>query len=147
MKNTQNTKTMNERFNNAGTTPTIDTFELQRKPMKARSKNASDPRAKEDRAVSQALYLARKYKNTSDYNSTVSDILEQTKLNKKDQAEETIRFSGRYAHSIVFGNDENTKLAIEKELANPNTTKTRAKKLRKQLRDINAKIELGNSLK
>ena len=126
----------------------IDTFKLSQQEMKVKG-GKPNPRAKEDAAVNRALHLARKIERNPNYeaNNTVSEIIKRTELNKKVVAKDPIRFSGKFAHSTVFGNDENIKEQILIELELPTTTKTRKKKLRAQLREIERKIELGNSLK
>jgi len=126
----------------------IDTYELQRKVMKTGT-TKKDPRAKANAAINQAMYLARKYNNNPhlEYNSTVSNLIRESALNKKVQPSEDIpRFSGKHAFNFTFGSQYSTKENIQIELDNPNTTKTRAKKLRKQLREINAKIENANNI-
>jgi hypothetical protein len=128
----------------------IDTYELQRKVMKAGSKGSNDPRKKENAAVNQAMYLARKYNNNPhlEYNNTVSSLIKESALNKKVQPSKDIpQFSGKYAYEFTFNSYYSTKDNIQLELDNPKTTKTRAKKLRKQLRDINSRIEVANDIK
>jgi len=125
----------------------LDTFELQRKVMKAGSKNSKDPRAKETAAMNQALYIARKFKDTHAYNSTVKDIIAETKVTKLvQQDKDAPTYSGRHAFNFTFGNDENIKSNIVKELdAKP--SKRRRIELNKQLRVVNNRIELANRIK
>jgi len=124
----------------------IDTFELQRKVMKSGS-NAKDPRAKETAAMNQALYIARRYKDTHHYNSTVKDIIAETKVTKVvQQDKDAPTYSGKHAFNFTFGNDANIKSNILKELeAKP--SKRRTKELNKQLRVVNNRIEVSNRIK
>ena len=104
------------------------------------SKNT--PRIKEDNAVNQALYMARKFKDGREYNETVSQILERSEINKKVTAtEEAPRFSGKHAFGFTFGQYENIKAEIEKELSQKPSVRRR-KALNKQLRDINSKLAM-----
>ena len=126
----------------------LDMFKLSQQEMKVKGAKHT-PRAKEDAAVNKALYLARRIKNNPNYeaNNTVSEIIKRSELNRKVQAKELIRFSPKHAHNFVFGNNLNVKEAILEELEREDITKTRKKKLRAQLREINRLIELGDSLK
>ena len=124
----------------------LDTFQLSQQTMRCKTKNGSDVRKKEDSAISQALYLARISNRPGyEYNSTISDIKRENKSNQMVETTQ-IRFSSQNAFGFAFGNKDNLKQSIEKELLKSDLTKTRKKKLRKQLKEVIATIELSKSI-
>ena len=125
----------------------IDTFELSAQTMRCKTKGGNDVRKKEDSAISQALYMARISNRPGyEYNSTISDLKKSNKDNQTVIVKDPIRFSGKYAFANAFGNKENLQAQIEKELTSNDLTKTRKKKLRKQLKEVIATIELSKSI-
>lgn len=125
----------------------IDMFELSAQTMRCKSKGGNDVRKKEDSAISQALYMARISDRPGfEYNSTISDLKKRSKLDRKAILKDPIRFSGKHAFNFAFGNKASLITQIESELLDPTITKTRKKKLRKQLKETIAELEIGNSI-
>lgn len=132
----------NEKFNNGQSN--LDTFELATQTMKTKT-SRTDSREKANRAIDQAMFIARTGRgNNSD---VVAKIIQDSKDNAKaKQVHEPIRFSGKCSFGMVYGNAETDVKNIKAELAGGGLTKTRAKKLRKQLRDAEAKLAKANEI-
>ena len=114
-------------------TTSIDTFPLSQQEMRTKS-SRGDTRQKEDSAVNQLMYMARKASRPGyEYNSTVSQLVATSKARKPIQ-QDTKQFSSKYPEAFIYGNSTEGKSSLELELENPLTTKTRKKKIRKALR-------------
>jgi hypothetical protein len=107
-------------------TTSIDTFTLSQQEMRTKS-SRGDTRKKEDSAVNQLLYMARKSSRPGyEYNSTVSQLMAESKARKPILPGTNFLMPTTHTQSL------------EAELANPLTTKTRKKKIRKQLKSQNS---------
>ena len=103
-------------------TTSIDTFPLAQQEMRTKS-SRGDTRQKEDSAVNQLMYMARKASRPGyEYNSTVSKLVAESKARKPILP----------GTNFLMGSNGNSSLLAE--LENPLTTKTRKKKIRKALR-------------
>jgi hypothetical protein len=103
-------------------------------------------RAKEDAAVNQAMYIARRSK-TVEANSTISQIKAITKDNKlAAKTTPAPRFSGKSAYGVAYGTADADLQDIKNELALPRNTKTRIAKLNQLLIQAEAKCAKANSI-
>jgi hypothetical protein len=103
-------------------TTSIDTFPLSQQEMRTKS-SRGDTRQKEDSAVNQLMYMARKASRPGyEYNSTVSQLMAESKARKPILP----------GTNFLMASNGNSSLLAE--LENPLTTKTRKKKIRKALR-------------
>jgi len=128
-----------ETFTRTSNDTGMDMFKLQAQTLRAKTKGSSNGRQKEDSAVNQAMYIARKA-GKADYNGTIATMKKEQRSNESVVFKDQVRFSGAYAFNNAFGNKEREIVMIKREMIG-NITKTKMKKLKQQLKRVTASLK------